>query len=191
MHIMKLNSDPVLLDCIDEPRTQQQTLGSVLKKSLCNSPDDIVLNLHQIVSLGGLDVNSQFRQCRSLSLNQNRISSLLHLPQFERLQSLSLRGNLISSVQELQFVFKLAGSLEELCLSENRICDHPGYRSTLVSGLPYLRVLDDVPVFQSERDAIRVSKSLQRTLIPAITSNYLAVQILNRLSQTTRIKHEL
>lgn len=122
---------------------------------------DLILQKHKngtqlssvkTISMWGSDIEnisilSKMPNLEIVSLSVNKISSLSPLSHCLKLKELYLRRNYISSLSEINYLIPLK-SLKILWLDENPICKLSNYRHYIISTLPQLAKLDNMPVNQ-------------------------------------------
>ncbi len=94
-------------------------------------------------SLRDLDGISAFSVIRELYLSYNDISDVSPLAGCDTLEVLDLEGNDIDDLSSLQFLSS-CNVLSSLSLESNPVASQPEYRSTVLSWLPQLQILDDI-----------------------------------------------
>ena len=141
------------------------------------------LYLHQnvIEEMSGLDTLSELR---TLNLSQNKIAKISNLKGLEKLSTLNLGKNCLTNAEDLEGLLECP-SITNLDLSSNNIDDveivekvlkkmpklsalylkgNPcvrkikHYRKTMLSTMPQLAYLDERPVFELERVAVKAWK---------------------------------
>ena len=131
---------------------------------------------HQPSGLASLIHFQSFPRLGGLSLADNNLTSLSSFPPLPKLKSLNLSRNGLADVHEMVTVLasKLPG-LSELDSRMNPCCPHPRYhvdkteadyniyRNYVLSHLPGISTLDDVPVSKEERDAANAVGLLKNT----------------------------
>lgn len=146
-----------------------------------------------------------FPNLQVIYLNHNKLKELNNLNYNIRLQVIDARNNKISSVNIPKQIFlkelylahnNLCGldafikqiihlkDLEVLDLRENMLTRETGYRLTIISRLPSLKILDGIPVSKYERE----SKIVPNGLLSNIKSSVLTV--LGDRSLNNRNKHK-
>lgn len=85
-----------------------------------------------------------------LSLSVNKIASLKDFSSCLKLQELYLRKNAISDISEIRYLVNLP-ELRVLWLSDNPCTEVPNYREIVISVLPGLTKLDNLPISPEER----------------------------------------
>lgn len=140
------------------------TLSGNLLSSITHLPSSLLI-LHayanQIVSLP----ESLPPSLQLLGLGFNSIS---HLPSssspsssgYSSLLSLDLSYNKLFSLHDTLSFLSSIPSLRHLALIGNPICLLPSYSLSIISSLPWISVLDDIPVSSSEKKTRKESSSL-------------------------------
>lgn len=102
------------------------------------------------ISMWGSDIENisilkEMPNIEIISLSVNRIRTLSALSSCYKLRELYLRKNLISSLSEIHYLVPLK-NLKILWLEENPISKLPNYRQYILTLLPQLVKLDNIPV---------------------------------------------
>ncbi len=95
-------------------------------------------------SLRDLDGISAFSVIRELYLSYNDISDVSPFAGCDTLEVLDLEGNDIDDLSSVQFLSS-CNLLTSLSLESNPVAVQPEYRSTVLSWLQQLQILDDIP----------------------------------------------
>lgn len=103
--------------------------------------------------LEDVSICSQMTYVETISFSLNRISSLSAFSQCYNLKNLFLRQNNICDLKEVYYLKDLP-NLENLMLSENPVTQIPNYREFVISVLPRLKKLDDIPCTQALRKPV-------------------------------------
>ncbi|XP_074596983.1 uncharacterized protein LOC141852047 [Brevipalpus obovatus] len=127
----------VLTENIVLSRTRQHDLSRVRKLNCWGS------------ELSDVSIVERMPYVEVLSLTINNITTLRHFGGCKNLQELYLRKNKIPDLNELYYIQELP-NLKKLTLNENPCAEHPNYRYTVLRALPYLELLDNVPVTSEE-----------------------------------------
>jgi hypothetical protein len=136
------------------------TLGALLQHH--GLGDRIAFPFNTIRTIG--DVPPEFKtHVTTLLLAHNEISKLDGLRQFRFLQRLSLSHNRIVSLDELRHI---PDSVYALSLDGNPVDVLPGYRNAVILMQPNLRVLDNRPITEQERENAEHEKLLEHQFIP-------------------------
>eukprot|EP01028_Stygiella_incarcerata_P000330 TRINITY_DN10373_c0_g1_i2.p3 TRINITY_DN10373_c0_g1~~TRINITY_DN10373_c0_g1_i2.p3 ORF type:complete len:214 (-),score=86.61 TRINITY_DN10373_c0_g1_i2:1306-1947(-) len=85
-----------------------------------------------------------------LSLSMNQIKTLEFFSHCPRLRELFLRKNSIEDIRELRYLRRL-DDLRVLWLQDNPCCEVDNYRIIVISEVPQVEKLDNVPVTMEER----------------------------------------
>ena len=102
-----------------------------------------------------------------LSLSVNKISSLKEFSNCLKLQELYLRKNAINDLSEIRYLVNLP-ELRVLWLSDNSCTDTKNYREIVISVLPNLTKLDNLPITIEERaNARKLGVSIDDITAPA------------------------
>lgn len=123
----------VLTENIVLSRTRQHDLSRVRKLNCWGS------------ELSDVSIVERMPHVEVLSLTINNITTLRDFGACKNLQELYLRKNKIADINELYYIQELP-NLKKLTLNENPCAEHPNYRYTVLRALPYLELLDNVPV---------------------------------------------
>ncbi|CAM9689585.1 unnamed protein product [Ectocarpus sp. 4 AP-2014] len=166
----------------DEPRSLTMKLieecTAVISNGVAGSPEDraadllkvevLRLDWQRIASIQNLDI---FTHLRELYLQHNRIHVIEELDTLRNLEFLALCSNRIRRLENLRHLRKLqvldlsANVIEDfdtqelppalviLNLSSNPCCLDPDFRQRVISCLPGLMALDEVPVVRSSQAA--------------------------------------
>ena len=101
------------------------------------------------MGLRDVSVLSRLVSCEMISLVGNKVASLEPFSACASLVELFLRRNAVADPAELRHLAGLRW-LSTLWLSQNPIAAAPGYRLTVITALPRLKQLDNVPVASGE-----------------------------------------
>ena len=89
-----------------------------------------------------IDIISQMKSLKIISLSSNKISSLKPFKSLPNLKELIIRNNNIEKIDEINYL-QSCNKLKSLWISENPICKKEEYKKILVEKLPNLKTLDD------------------------------------------------
>ena len=96
--------------------------------------------------LENVDIISEMKNLRIISLSANKISSLKPFEKLVNLKELYLRQNNIKNIDEINYL-KACPNLQSLWLEENPICkDNEEYKRSIIEKLPNLVTLDNTQV---------------------------------------------
>ncbi|KAH0789979.1 Leucine Rich Repeat family protein [Histomonas meleagridis] len=136
------------------------TKHMIFAKTRANSLTDV-----KVLTIWGYDITDisilqYMPNVETVSLPMNKIRNLDAFQYCHKIREISLRKNLISDFEELRYLCNLP-RLEKLWLSDNPIASQKNYREQVISILPQLKVLDEIPVnYQSpsNKTARRIPK---------------------------------
>ena len=89
-----------------------------------------------------IDIISQMKSLKIISLSSNKISSLKPFMNLQNLKELIIRNNNIENVDEIDYL-KNCDKLSSLWLEENPVCKKEEYKEHLIKTLPNLKNLDN------------------------------------------------
>jgi len=89
-----------------------------------------------------IDIISEMKSLKIISLSSNKISSLKPFMNLQNLKELIIRNNNIENVDEIDYL-KNCDKLSSLWLEENPVCKKEEYKEHLVKTLPNLKNLDN------------------------------------------------
>ena len=126
------------------------TKHMVLSKTRANALTDIKAINFWGFNLKDVSIFKSMPNVEVVSMPMTYITSLEQFSFCPNLRELLLRQNLISDFQEIEHLSGL-NFLTRLWLSDNPICNVSGYRKRVISMLPQLKVLDEIPITNEER----------------------------------------
>ena len=92
-----------------------------------------------------IDIISQMKSLKLVSLSSNKISSLKPFKNLPNLKELILRNNNIENVDEINYL-KTCANLKSLWLEENPVSKKEEYKAHLINVLPNLKKLDNINI---------------------------------------------
>lgn len=136
-----------------EPHSNNSALTAymIFSKTRANSLSDVrILNMWGY-NLKDVSIFQEMPNVEVVSLSINEITTLRDFSNCFKLRELLLRHNNISDISEIQYLTNIT-TLRRLWLAENPIAKLPNYRSYVISVLPQLEILDEIPVTKNERN---------------------------------------
>lgn len=119
-------------------KTRLQNLNHVKKLNVCG------------VHVDDISVLSSVPNLEVCALSVNNVSDLSVFLECPQIQELYLRKNAIDELDQILFL-GAAHQLRVVNLTDNPVCNVPGYRQFTVAALPSLKTLDDVEVTEEEK----------------------------------------
>lgn len=133
------------------------TAYMIFNKTRANSLTDVrTLNMWGY-NLKDVSIFQQMPNVEVVSLSMNEISTLRDFSSCMKLRELLLRHNTIQDLSEIQYLSNLRG-LKRLWLAENPIASQENYRNFVISTLPQLEILDEIPITEDERKSTYLPK---------------------------------
>ena len=105
-----------------------------------------------------IDIISQMKSLKIISLSSNKISSLKPFMSLPNLKELIIRNNNIEKVDEIDYL-KNCDKLNSLWLEENPVCEKEEYKEHLVKTLPNLKRLDNTSIIEIKTDIEKKEKN--------------------------------
>lgn len=118
--------------------------------SACPNLQKLVCSFNEIHKIEGLD---SLKKLERLEIGFNFIKRIDGLQQLHNLKALELNNNLIYRLEDLGTLRKHNPNLTDVNFSSNAISDIKSYRSTVLSKLDLLQVLDGKPLSDIERSS--------------------------------------
>ncbi|OHT01111.1 Leucine Rich Repeat family protein [Tritrichomonas foetus] len=129
------------------------TQHMILHRTRANSLNDVrAINMWGY-ELKDVSIFESMPNVEIVSLPMNEITTLKQFSFCPKLKELLLRHNQIDNFDELQYLSGLNG-LHRLWLAENPIAEYECYRENVISILPQLEVLDEIPISDNERNGM-------------------------------------
>ncbi|GBF95980.1 hypothetical protein Rsub_08103 [Raphidocelis subcapitata] len=151
-----------------QPTRDEGSIAQLLGRWRARPKDCTELNLSRrhLERLSGLDAlanlevlfvsGNRLRALTGLDANENEICTLRgSLPRLRHLSHLDLSSNALRDLPKLLARLRRLQRLRQLNLAGNPCCEEPGYRLTVVHGMPWLEVLDCHRVTDAERRQAR------------------------------------
>ena len=102
--------------------------------------------------LENVDLISQMKSLKVVSLSANKISSLKPFEKLDNLKELYIRNNNISNIDEIDYL-KDKANLKSLWMSENPVSkNEKEFRKAIIEKLPNLTTLDNTPIPEIKKD---------------------------------------
>ena len=102
--------------------------------------------------LENVDIISQMKSLKVISLSANKISSLKPFEKLGNLKELYIRNNNISNIDEIDYL-KDNANLKSLWMSENPVSkNEKEFRKAIIEKLPNLTTLDNTPIPEIKKD---------------------------------------
>ena len=102
--------------------------------------------------LENVDIISQMKSLKVISLSANKISSLKPFEKLENLKELYIRNNNISNIDEIDYL-KDKANLKSLWMSDNPVSkNEKEFRKAIIEKLPNLTTLDNTPIPEIKKD---------------------------------------
>ena len=102
--------------------------------------------------LENVDIISQMKSLKVISLSANKISSLKPFEKLENLKELYIRNNNISNIDEIDYL-KDKANLKSLWMSDNPVSkNEKEFRKAIIEKLPNLATLDNTPIPEIKKD---------------------------------------
>ena len=105
-----------------------------------------------------IDIISQMKSLKIISLSSNKISSLKPFMNLQNLKELIIRNNNIENVDEIDHL-KNCDKLSSLWLEENPVCKKEAYKEHLVKTLPNLKNLDNTNMTEIKEEIEKKEKN--------------------------------
>ena len=105
-----------------------------------------------------VDIISQMKSLKIISLSSNKISSLKPFMNLQNLKELIIRNNNIENVDEIDYL-KNCDKLSSLWLEENPVCKKEEYKEHLVKTLPNLKNLDNTNMTEIKEEIEKKEKN--------------------------------
>lgn len=107
---------------------------------------ELVPNLKGLVSLG------------ELNLRKNKIERFMENNHLKKMFRLMINDNKLKEIEDLEYLLGL-DTLVELSIDHNRVCDHPNFKTYLVSKLPNLKFLEGRRILdETKRMALKLAQ---------------------------------
>ena len=102
--------------------------------------------------LENVDIISQMKSLKVVSLSANKISSLKPFEKLDNLKELYIRNNNISNIDEIDYL-KDKENLKSLWMSDNPVSkNEKEFRKAIIEKLPNLTTLDNTPIPEIKKD---------------------------------------
>ena len=102
-------------------------------------------------NFSNIDIISQMKSLKIVSLSSNKINSLKPFNSLPNLKELFIRNNEIEKIDEIDYL-QNCDKLKTLWISENPVCDRKEFKKKLIKKLPKLKNLDDADVIEIKKD---------------------------------------
>ena len=102
--------------------------------------------------LENVDIISQMKSLKVVSLSANKISSLKPFEKLDNLKELYIRNNNISNIDEIDYL-KDNANLKSLWMSDNPVSkNEKEFKKAIIEKLPNLTTLDNTPIPEIKKD---------------------------------------
>ena len=102
--------------------------------------------------LENVDIISQMKSLKVVSLSANKISSLKPFEKLDNLKELYIRNNNISNIDEIDYL-KDNANLKSLWMSDNPVSkNEKEFKNAIIEKLPNLTTLDNTPIPEIKKD---------------------------------------